>query len=98
MVEKKTNKLQALVQTNGTQFEKAQLSNTIKIEKKETDKEKTKLLAKATYYFNKDNLERFKAISYYERKGISELLDEAISNYISNYSDLEKAISVFKRK
>lgn len=43
---------------------------------------------KATYYFNTETLNTIKAIAWYDRKTIGQVIDEALSAHIKGYSDL----------
>jgi hypothetical protein len=65
---------------------------------KVTDKEKTEESGsqKATYYFNSRNLNTIKAIAWYDRKPIGQVIDEALSLYIKNYSEPQKARKLFR--
>ncbi len=67
---------------------------------KNTDKEKTEGPGshKATYYFNSKNLNTIKAIAWYDRKSIGQVIDEALSLYIKNYSEPEKARKLFRKE
>ncbi|WP_321515404.1 hypothetical protein [Marinifilum fragile] len=57
------------------------------------DKEKS---VKATYYYNQDQLQKIKAIAFYDRKPIGMVISEALDSYIESYPDLKKAIRIFK--
>ena len=59
-------------------------------EKKESDKEKKKAI-KATYYFDVAQLDKIKAIAYYDRKPIGRVIEEALDEYIQSYKDMSKA-------
>lgn len=50
---------------------------------------------KATYYFNIETLNTIKAIAWYDRKTIGQVIDEALSAHIKGYSDLKKAKDEF---
>ncbi|MCW3787222.1 hypothetical protein [Plebeiibacterium sediminum] len=72
--------------------------NNIKTEK-EADKEKSKSgIQKATYYFNSDDLELIKAIAFYERRPIGDLIGELMKKYITNYPDLDKVQRLYRSK
>jgi primosomal protein N' len=66
-------------------------------EKKESDKEKNKTVKKikkgikATYYYDAIQLDKIKAIAYYDRKPIGKVIEEALEAYIQSYKDLTKA-------
>ena len=51
-----------------------------KIKKKLEDKE-----IRATFIVNKHNIEKLKAIAYWERNKIKNILNQALSNYIELY-------------
>ena len=51
---------------------------------------------KATYYYYKSTLDNIKAIAYYDRKPIGQLIDEALVKYIEHYSELDKALNLKK--
>ncbi|MBI9056967.1 MAG: hypothetical protein JEZ01_04270 [Labilibaculum sp.] len=59
-------------------------------EKKESDKEKRKSV-KATYYYDTVQLDKIKAIAFYDRKPIGKVIGEALEEYILSYKDLNKA-------
>jgi len=59
-------------------------------EKKRTDKEKM-ISVKATYYYNSEQLDKIKAIAFYERKPIGKVVGEALEAYIQSYENLSKA-------
>ncbi|PXY01640.1 hypothetical protein DF185_09225 [Marinifilum breve] len=61
--------------------------------KEKTDKEKS---VKATYYYNQDQLQKIKAIAFYDRKPIGKVISEALDSYIESYPDLKKAIKILK--
>jgi len=46
---------------------------------------------KATYYFNKKQLETIKTIAYYDRKPIGEVISEALEVFIISYKNLDEA-------
>jgi predicted nucleic-acid-binding protein len=57
-----------------------------------TSQEGTKLNeTRATFILNEVTLERLKAIAYWERKLIKEVINEAIRDYIINYEKIKKA-------
>lgn len=66
-------------------------------EKKESDKEKNKTVKKiktrikATYYYNATQLDKIKAIAYYDRKPIGKVIEEALEEYIQSYKNMTKA-------
>ncbi|MBI9063345.1 MAG: hypothetical protein JEZ14_15290 [Marinilabiliaceae bacterium] len=66
---------------------------------KKADKEKSQSkTTKATYYFDTDTLQKIKAIAYYERNTIGEILNAALKDYIRSYETLEKALDQYKLK
>jgi len=66
-------------------------------EKKESDIEKKKTVksiqkaVKATYYYDAKQLDKIKAIAFYDRKPIGKVIEEALEEYIQSYKDLRKA-------
>ncbi len=72
--------------------------NNIKAEK-EADKEKSRTeTQKATYYFNSNDLDSIKAIAYFERRPIGELIGELMKKYIKKYPDLDKVQRLYQSK
>ncbi len=67
---------------------------------KVTDKEKTEEPGskKATYYLNSKKLNTIKAIAWHDRKPIGQVINEALSLYIKNYPDPEKAEKNFRKE
>ncbi len=59
-------------------------------EEKRPDKEKI-ISVKATYYYNSEQLNKIKAIAFYDRKPIGKVIREALEVYIQSYGDLSKA-------
>ncbi|MCY1636394.1 hypothetical protein [Marinifilum sp. D737] len=59
-------------------------------EKKESDKKIRKGI-KATYYYDATQLDKIKAIAYYDRKPIGKVIEEALEEYIKSYKNLTKA-------
>lgn len=57
---------------------------------KKTDKKKI-ISIKATYYYNSEQLNKIKAIAFYDRKPIGRVIAEALETYIQSYEDLSKA-------
>lgn len=51
---------------------------------------------RATFIVKKFNIERLKAIAYWERKAIKDVLDEALNNYIQNYEETKGPIQLPK--
>jgi len=49
---------------------------------------------KATYCYYKSTLDSIKAIAYYDRKQIGQVIDEALIKYIEHYSELDKALKL----
>lgn len=65
-----------------------------------TDKKKefkSSVQIKATYYYHYEQLEKIKAISFYDRKPIGKVISEALEGYIKNYSNLDEAINIFSK-
>lgn len=50
---------------------------------------------KSTYLYDEQTLDAIRAISYYRRLPISEVLHEACKAFISSYKDLDKAIKLY---
>jgi hypothetical protein len=67
---------------------------------KTTDKEKkaSSEMIKATYLFESELLEDIKAIAYYNRKSIGQVLAEAMEQYIKNFPKLKEAQTLFTNK
>jgi len=66
---------------------------------KGTDKKKKKLDSnhvKATYYLDEQVLNQIKAIAYYERKAIGQVISEVLKKYASRYKNLEEAVKTFQ--
>jgi hypothetical protein len=55
------------------------------------DKKKT---VKATYNYIPEHLQKIKAIAYYDRKSINEVMNEALNQYLESYVDLKKAMKI----
>lgn len=53
---------------------------------------------KATYYYNSKTLFEIKSIAYFDRKYIGEVIEEALSDYIAKYPNLDKAINAYSKK
>ena len=53
---------------------------------------------KATYYFNTETLQSIKAIAYYERITIGEVIDLALGNHVQSYKNLDAARKQYTRK
>jgi hypothetical protein len=54
---------------------------------------------RATFIVNETKLESIKALAYWERTSIKEILDTAIDDYLTKKkSDLTKALSAYNRK
>jgi hypothetical protein len=62
------------------------------------EKSKEKCCTKATYYFDTDRLKSIKAIAYFDRRTIGEVLDEALEKYLHDYEQLEYAISQYAKR
>lgn len=67
---------------------------------KVADKEKKEDLGsqKATYYYNSQNLNTIKAIAWFDRKSIGQVIDEALVLYIKNYSEVERVKISFREE
>ncbi len=53
---------------------------------------------KSTYLFDDSILESIKAISYYERTPIGDIINQACKNYIESYDSMEKANQLYTKK
>ncbi|WP_282036294.1 hypothetical protein [Saccharicrinis aurantiacus] len=53
---------------------------------------------KATYYYNNMDLESIKAISFYERRSIGDVIEEALKNYLELYPNLDAAKHIYTSK
>lgn len=54
---------------------------------------------RATFIMNEDQLEKVKAIAYWDRVSIKDVLSHALDDYLAKKkSDLSKAISAYKGK
>lgn len=60
--------------------------------------EKPKKLVKATYLYEASLLEDIKALAYYLRKPIGEVINEAINQYATSNAELERARALYKTK
>ncbi len=59
------------------------------------DKPKLETIRKATFRFDAGHLETIKAIAYYDRKKIGEVLDEALVAYIKRYPFVDQAQDIY---
>ncbi len=48
-----------------------------------------------TYMFDEQTIDTIRAISYYRRLPISDVLNEACKAFISSYKDLDKAVELY---
>jgi len=54
---------------------------------------------RATFILKKDHLEKLKALAYWERKTIKEVVDEALGSYLKGKSVLtQRAVEELKKK
>lgn len=65
--------------------------NHIEAEKKAEKNLSQPYNTKATYYFNAETLQSIKAIAYYDRITIGEVIDHALRKYVQTYEQLETA-------
>ena len=70
----------------------------INIEKKTVKETSQAHNTKATYYFNNETLHSIKAIAYYERITIGEVIDLALGNHVKSYKYLDAAKKQYTRK
>lgn len=66
-----------------------------KEKKQETKQAKT---TKATYYLDSGLLEKTKIIAFFERENISEIISQALKEYVSTYSDMKQAQKQYAKK
>ena len=53
---------------------------------------------KSTYLFKAEQLQKIKAIAYFERISIGSIIELALEEYIVNYKNLTEAQRVFEQK
>jgi len=53
---------------------------------------------KATYFFNADTLQAIKAIAYYDRTTIGEVINQALKTYAQAYEDLDTAMEHYAER
>lgn len=51
---------------------------------------------RATFIVRLDQLEKLKAISYYDRKMLKKVLEEALNNYIRDYENKNGSVEIRK--
>jgi hypothetical protein len=64
-------------------------------QKTDNKKSKKESFVKATYYYHAEQLEKVKAMAYYERKAIGKVISDALELYINKCEHLEDAIKVY---
>jgi len=79
--------IDGLLQQSNLQPNKIEGTENVDVDKKQI---------KATYYYYKSTLDNIKAIAYYDRKPIGEVINEALVKYINDYSELDKALKLKK--
>ena len=53
---------------------------------------------RATFIINEDTLEDLKALAWYERKTIKQVLNEALQGYIKNIKNIKHVKTLYKKK
>ncbi len=53
---------------------------------------------RATFIINEDILEDLKALAWYERKTIKQVLNEALQGYIKNIKNIKHVKTLYKKK
>ena len=53
---------------------------------------------RATFIINEDTLENLKALAWYERKTIKQVLNEALEGYIKKNKNIKEAKNLYKNK
>ena len=53
---------------------------------------------RATFIINEDILELLKALAWYERKTIKQVLNEALQGYIKNIKNIKHVKTLYKKK
>jgi len=53
---------------------------------------------RATFIVNEDTLENLKALAWYERKTIKQVLNEALEGYIKNIKNIKHVKTLYKNK
>ena len=53
---------------------------------------------RATFIINKDILEDLKALAWYERKSIKQVLNEALEGYIKNIKNIKHVKTLYKKR
>lgn len=85
--------LDRLIQSSQNQSDSKESSRE-RIEKQSTNA----LMTKATYYYDSNLLQKMKSIAYYDRKTIGEVMNEALSNYLTGYTEIERAQASYKKR
>jgi len=53
---------------------------------------------RATFIINEDTLENLKALAWYERKSIKQVLNEALEEYFKRIKNIKEVINLYKNK
>ncbi len=53
---------------------------------------------RATFIINEDTLEDLKALAWYERKTIKQVLNEALQGYIKNIKNIKHVKTLYKKR
>jgi len=53
---------------------------------------------RATFIVNEDTLEDLKALAWYERKTIKQVLNEALEGYIKNIKNIKHVKTLYKKR
>jgi len=53
---------------------------------------------RATFIINEDTLENLKALAWYERKTIKQVLNEALQGYIKNIKNIKHVKTLYKKR
>jgi len=79
---------------------KAKSVKSVQKKKKETPSAKTPKTKVTTFRINQENLKSIKAIAFWDRRNIQEVLNEALNQYINSIpaSTLKKAVSEFEKR
>ncbi|MBK3518725.1 hypothetical protein [Carboxylicivirga marina] len=70
----------------------------IESEKKADKDKKQAKTTKATYYLDSQLLEKTKIIAFFERESISDIITQALNEYVSTYSDMKQAEKQYAKK
>ncbi|WP_075603799.1 hypothetical protein [Saccharicrinis aurantiacus] len=62
------------------------------------DTKKSTSKIKSTYLFEETTLQAIKAISYYNRIPIGDVINQACKEYIKSFKDLDNALELYSQK